>query len=107
MQDNKSSILMHENYPCSIHKGSKHVNVRYFFVVDKTRKKELKVEHFPTADMLRDYSSKPSQGRLFVKQWNLIQGVKEEYFKVYKGWFCRVLEKYGLWDDEEKDLDEL
>ena len=42
-----------------------------------------------------------------MKQRNLIQGVKEEVFKVCKGWYHRVLDTCGVWGDEEKDLDEL
>ena len=62
------------------------------------------MEHCTTANMLGDYSSKPLQGVLFVKQRNLIQGMKEEYLNVHKGWYRRVLEKYKLRDDEEKGL---
>ena len=59
MQDNESCVLLHKNYPFSIGKGTKHVNVRYFFVVDKMEKKEVKVVYCPTEKMVADYSSKP------------------------------------------------
>ena len=35
LQDNKSCMHLHKNYPFSIGKGSKHVNAWCFFLVDK------------------------------------------------------------------------
>ena len=43
MQDNKSAILLQKNWPFSTGKGSKHINIRYFFVVDKIKHKEIKI----------------------------------------------------------------
>ena len=48
IQDNQSCMLLHKNHPFSVGKGSKHVNVRYFFVVDKAEKKEVKIVCCPT-----------------------------------------------------------
>ena len=104
MQDNKSAILLQKNHLYSTGKGSKHMNVRYFFAVDKIRKKEVKMLYCPTGDMLGDFSSKPLQGSLFVKMRNMIQGVKDEDFDVHKGWYKEVLKKCGSWDDGEQDL---
>ena len=60
MQDNQSCILLQKNYPYSNGKGSKHIHIRYFFVVDKIRNKEVKIAYCPTAKMIANYSSKPS-----------------------------------------------
>jgi len=35
MQDNQSCILLQKNFPYSTGKGSKHIHVLYFFVVDQ------------------------------------------------------------------------
>ena len=35
MQDNKSCIILHTNHPFSVGKGSKHMNIRCYFVVDQ------------------------------------------------------------------------
>ena len=35
MQDNKSLIILYKNYLFSIGKGMKHINIYYFFVLDK------------------------------------------------------------------------
>ena len=43
MQDNESCTLFHKNHPFSVGKGSKHINFRCFFVVDKLEKKEVKI----------------------------------------------------------------
>jgi len=37
IQDNQSCILLQKNYPYSNGEGSKHIHVRYFFVVDKIK----------------------------------------------------------------------
>ena len=104
MQDNKSCILSHKNYPFSIGKGTKHIHVRYFFMVHKIDKKEVKVAYFPTEKMIADCSSKPTQGSLFVYQRNMIQGVDEKDISLHKRWHTRALEKYELWDEIEEDL---
>ena len=40
-QDNKSRVLLRKTHPFSVEKGSKHMNVRCFFVVDELEKKEV------------------------------------------------------------------
>ena len=107
LQDNKSSIILHKNYPYSVGKGSKHINVRYFFVVDKVKKKEVKMIYCPMEKMIADYSSKPTQETLFAYQRNTILGIKDEDFKVYKRWYKMILMKYDLWDEMEEDLDRI
>ena len=72
MQYNTCCILMHNNYPFSIIKGSKHINIRHFFVADKITKKEVRVVHCPTDKMIANNSTKPTQGTLFVFQFNSI-----------------------------------
>ena len=59
MQDNKSAILLQKNWPYSTRKGSKHINVQYFFVIDKIRNKEVKIIYCPTKLMVADYNTKP------------------------------------------------
>ena len=80
------------------------MHVRYFFVVDKVANKELRIIYCPTEKMIADYSTKPTQGALFVYQRNTILGIKDEEFEMHKGWYRRKLKEYDLWDDEETDL---
>ena len=86
-------------------KGSKHINVRYFFVVDKMEKKDVKMVYYPTEKMIANYSTKPTQGSLFVYQRNTIMGAKENEFAMHKTWYEKVLRKYELWDEMESDLE--
>lgn len=104
MQVNQSCILLQKNYPYSNGKGSKHIHVRYFFVVDKIKNKEVKIVYCPTEKMIADFSSKPTQGKLFEFQRNTIQGIKVENFRLYKEWYKKVLQQYKLFDDLEHDL---
>ena len=76
MQDNQSCILLQKNYPYSNGKGSKHIDVQYFFVVDKIKNEEVKIVYCPTEKMIADFSSKPTQRKLFEFQRNTIQGIK-------------------------------
>ena len=68
------------------------------------RNKEVKIVYCPTEKMIADYSSKPTQGKLFEFQRNTIQGIKVEDYRMYKEWYMKVLEQYKLFDDLEHDL---
>ena len=73
-QDNKSTILLHENGRRSAGKRSRALNVRYFFLSDQISKKNLMIEYMPTDDMVSDYMSKPLQGEKFRKFRRAIMG---------------------------------
>lgn len=64
MQDNQSVILLEKKYPFSVGKGSKHINIRYFFVCDKIEKKEIKIIYCPIEEMVAGFNTKPLQGML-------------------------------------------
>ena len=91
---------MHKNYTFSIGKGTKYANVRCFFVVDEIEKKELKALYCPAEDMISDHRTKPTQGELFVRQRNMIQGVSPQDTNMCRAWHERVLRKYDIWDSE-------
>jgi hypothetical protein len=74
-QDNKSSILLEKNGKASSGKRTKHINIRYFFITDRVRKKEVSVVWCPTEDMIGDYATKALQGALFRKFRDQIMGV--------------------------------
>ena len=101
MQDNKSAILLQKNWPFSTGKGSKHINIRYFFVVDKIKNKEVKIIHCPTEEMIADFNTKPLQGKLFLYFRNKIMGIRMEDFKRYKEKYMESLKRYGLCDEED------
>ena len=66
-----------KEWPYSTQKGSKHIHVQYFFVVEKIRNKEVKIIFCPTESMIADFNMKPQQGVLFTsfetKSWKLSQ----------------------------------
>lgn len=64
-QDNQSAILLEKNGTASSGKRTRHVNIRYFFITDRVKSNEIKIEYCPTGDMRADYFTKPLQGALF------------------------------------------
>jgi hypothetical protein len=75
-QDNKSAILMEKNGKASSTKRTKHINIRYFFVTDRIKNKELDVEWCPTGDMVGDFMTKPTQGAVFKLFRDQIMGIE-------------------------------
>ena len=91
IQGNQSFMLLHKHYPFSIGRGSKHINVRHFFVGDKIHKKEVRIVCCPTDKMIADRTTKPTQGTAFKVHRNTIMGTSEEKYDVHKGWCKEVL----------------
>jgi hypothetical protein len=54
MQDNQSAILLQNNGRYSVGKGSKHIDIRYFFITDRIEKKRINVKYCPTEEMIAD-----------------------------------------------------
>ena len=52
---NKSTILLAENGRSSSSKWKRHLNVWYFFVMDKIKKGELQIAFCPTTSMIGDF----------------------------------------------------
>ena len=53
-QDNQSAILLKNNGRASISRLTEHINISYFFITDRIKKGELKIEYCPTDDMVAD-----------------------------------------------------
>jgi hypothetical protein len=73
-QDNKSSILLETNGRGSSGQRTRHMNVRYFFIADRVKSKEVRIEYCPTGLMVADYFTKPLQGVIFRKLRDMIMG---------------------------------
>ena len=69
-RDNESNMLLRKHHPFSEGKGSKHMNVRYFFVVDKIHQREVKIVHFPTEKIVADFSGKVLQDNVSMCKRN-------------------------------------
>ena len=74
-QDNQSTIKLSENGKGSSRKGTRHINIRYFFITDRIARKEVAIQYCPTKEMVADYFTKPLQGQLFYKFRDQIMGV--------------------------------
>jgi hypothetical protein len=74
-QDNQSTIKLSDNGKASSGKGTRHINIRYFFITDRIARKEVAIQYCPTKEMVADYFTKPLQGALFYKFRDQIMGV--------------------------------
>ena len=66
-QDNKSTVLLTENGRLTSSKHTRQLNVRYFFVTDKIKKRKVKVAYCPNENMLPNFFMKPLQSAAFQK----------------------------------------
>ena len=83
-QDNEYAILLEDNGYKSAGKASRHVKIKYFFITDQIKGKELRVLHCPTGDMIADFFTKPSQGIAFVTHRNSILDYNPKDFPNYQ-----------------------
>jgi hypothetical protein len=69
LQDNKSAILLEKN--------GRHIQIRYYFVIDQVHKKAITIEHCPTKSMRADFFTKPLQGSAFYEFRKAILGLPD------------------------------
>jgi hypothetical protein len=74
-QDNLSTMLLEKNGKFSSSKRTKHIHVRYFFVTDRIKKRDVSVAWCPTEDMTVDFFTKPNQGATFIRFRDQLMGV--------------------------------
>jgi len=77
-QDNQSAILLETNGQQSSTKRTRHLDIRYYFVTDRVRAKELSITYCPTGDMWADIHTKPLQGAKFTKFRRLILNLQDD-----------------------------
>ena len=65
-QDNMSTIAMVKNGKSNSDK-KKHIAVRFYFVADRMKNGEIKVEYLRTGDMVADILTKPLQDAKFYE----------------------------------------
>jgi hypothetical protein len=75
-QDNESAIKLEKNGRSSAGPRSRHINIRYFFIKERTTTEDIIIRHCPTLEMLADFFTKPLQGALFRKFRDVILGYK-------------------------------
>ena len=64
-QDNQSTMKLAKNGRASSGKHTRHINIRYFFVTNKIRTNEVRIDYCPTEFLVADFYTKPFQGTLF------------------------------------------
>ena len=79
-QDNQSAILLETNGRGSSGKGTRHMNIRYFFVADVQKRNEIKLQFCPTDEMIADFFTKPLSGAKFRRFRNIIMNVSHDEY---------------------------
>ncbi len=74
LQDNKSSVLLEKNGKASAGKRMRHINNRYYFVTECSKKKQCEIEWISREDMVADYLTKGLQGGEFKRFRDFIMG---------------------------------
>jgi len=77
-QDSQSAMLLEKNGQQSSTKRTRHLDVRYYFVTDRVRAKEVSIAYCPTGDMWADIHTKPLQGAKFAKFRQLILNLSDD-----------------------------
>jgi len=54
-------------------KQSQHINIRFFWIVDRTKEMEMHIKHCHTEMMLGDFFTKPLQGALFCDMRDVVE----------------------------------
>lgn len=75
-QDNQSAMLLETHGRGSSSKRTRHINVRYFFITDRIKGKEISVRHCPAENMVGDFFTKPLQGASFRKFRDIVLNIK-------------------------------
>jgi hypothetical protein len=75
-QDNISTKRLITNGIRSTGPGSRHIDIRYFWMKNRLDTHNIDVEYCPTEEMLADFYTKPLQGALFKKFRDVIMGLK-------------------------------
>ena len=58
-------MLLEKNGKLRSSKRTKHINIRYYFITDRIKKKELEVKFCFTVEMIADFFTKPYKERSF------------------------------------------
>ncbi|MCU0341022.1 MAG: Ty1/Copia family ribonuclease HI, partial [Spirosomaceae bacterium] len=91
-QDNMSTIKLAENGRASAGKRSRHLNIKYFFITDLIRNKQVSIKYCPTDEMLADYMSKPLTGRKFHRDRRLLMNLPNTDSALSTG-VCRIKDR--------------
>ena len=74
-QDNQSTMLLGNNGRHSSGKKARHIEIRYYFITDQVKRKNICLEYCPMEAMISDFFMKPLQGSQFRKFRDFILNV--------------------------------
>ena len=64
-RDNTSTMKLEENGRMSAGKRTRHFDIKYFYISDLIKRKEIEIKYCPTSPMWADYMTKPLVGKDF------------------------------------------
>ena len=64
-RDNTSTMKLEENGRMSAGKRTRHFDIKYFYITDLIKRKEITIKYCPTGSMWADYMTKPLVGKDF------------------------------------------
>ncbi len=85
-QENQSAILLKRYGNQSSSKCTRYMNIRYFFITDRIKQRQMMVGYCLASEMIGDYFTKPLQGALFCKFQAIIMNINKEVPDVYLAW---------------------
>ena len=83
-QDNTSSIWLEANRKRSSTKRTWHINVRYFYITDKIKSRDVVVVYHPTGKMVGNFLTKTLNRSPFKNLRNAIIGLDDNTNKYYR-----------------------
>ena len=83
-KDNTSTTRLAKNEKRSNGKMTRHIKIRYFFVIDKIKKGEVVLIYCQIEEMIADYFTHPLQGKMFRYFRDLIIGISMVDYEEYK-----------------------
>ena len=102
-QDNQSAIRLEKSGRQSSGKIMRHINTRYYFIIDMIINQEASVEFCPTFDMIGDYFTKALLGSQFRRFQNTILGIHDDDIPDYNTSGRYFLEERKLKFKKEKE----
>lgn len=57
---------------------TRHINIKYFYIMDAMKRENVSIEHCPTDIMVADFFTKALQGRKFTYFRDIIMGIEPE-----------------------------
>ena len=79
-QDNLSGKQLKTNGRASSSKMARHLNIRYFFVVDVQKRQHITIEYCSTDKMIGNFFTKPVGGAKFQHFRNIIMNVSHDEY---------------------------